>query len=254
MNVKNLYYQIENIKECNSIKDIIQTGHYIGSIDKIIDEIIYKNNEIDKFKINMNLYDDDKLAYNVFKYKNEIPLIVDSMKKYFSLIKNNYVIANIKNERYLIYRSHNHISVEDYLKVNSIKYIIDSVRDIFAFNWFMCVKNGVCLSYEKNIKIRTFNPLITNIGECTLSLLPYTIGETGYISDINKDIISPTILNKWFDGKLETFYKVARRLLEGIDADAFRNYLEEIINFYNKDYISWVNNVYNRVKFIKSCL
>jgi hypothetical protein len=229
MNTKNLNYQFENIKECNSVRGIFQTGNYIGSIDKIIDEISFFDDEIVKFKINTSI--DEKFEYSVFKYKNETPLIVDSMKKYFSLIKNNYVIANIKNERYLIYRSHNHISVEDYLKVNSIKYIIDSVRDIFAFNWFMCVKNGVCLSYEKNIKIRTFNPLITNIGECTLSLLPYTIGETGYISDIKKDIISPTILNKWFEGKLENFYKVARRLLEGIDPDTFRNHLEEIISF-----------------------
>lgn len=253
-NYKYLKDEINNITDCKCISSFLNIGHFIGEIEDYISEKIYDEDN-NLIHINLNkrfeIQDNFPEKYNIVNYTNEVPLILDSIKKYFYLGKNNYILVTIKGVKYIINKNYNQISIKDYISLNDSKNIEHLIRKIFAFNWIMCVKNGMCLSYEKNILVKSLNPLVTRVNECSTSLILYTIGESGYISDISKDVISTTILNKWFDGKIEIFYKVARNLLEGIDIDFFRNRFVEIINFYNKDYIGWSNSVYERLRFIK---
>ena len=63
--------------------------------------------------------------------------------------------------------------------------------------------------------------------------------------------VPKNVLNKWFDGSLEVFYKEVKNLIRGIDADDLRSKLIDIVNFYNNDYVSWVNVVYERFRYIR---
>jgi hypothetical protein len=255
---KSLKEEIETFKnKFSSFTFELNIGHYVGEINDFISQKVYDEDKKliaiyfrKRFEV-QNLLPE---KYNVMIYNNEIPLILDSIKKYFYLGKTNYIIANIDNVKYLIYKNFNQINIKEYCNLNNSKNIEYLVQKTFAFNWLMCIKNGMCLSYENNILVKSINPMVSKVSECSTSLILHTIGETGYISNINKDIISPTIINKWFDGKLEIFYETARRLIEGIDIDIFRANLFEIISFYNKEYVDWCNNVYHRFKFIKGVI
>jgi hypothetical protein len=197
----------------------------------------------------------DGIKYNIIPFVNEFPLILDEIKKYFYLIRTGYKpMINHNHEIYLMYKNENIISV-NFDKLISIKnsYFYESVRRIFVFNWIMAIKGGYSIGFENNILVKTSNPLITKIEECDYILHVYTRNETDFNFESERNFEVPkNMLNKWFKGSLEEFYKEAKTLIMGMDADVFRSKFSDIVNYYNNNYISWVNVAYERFRFVKN--
>lgn len=229
--------------------------------NKEIKEIIPINEVYDENDTLCKITDSEtNTIYNVKPFTNEFPLILDEVKKYFYLIKTRYVLSNIKNKTYLIYKNENEFKLND-IKDKQFLFdnfcIYENVKRIILFNWIMNVKYGYSLSFENNILIKTSNPLITKLEECKSILYVYTCNETDFTfneqSAWNRNFEVPkNMLNKWFKGSLEEFYKEAKNLIGGMDADLFRSKFSDIVNYYNNDYISWVNVAYERFRFIKN--
>jgi hypothetical protein len=258
--------ELENNMICSSVFKLLKWGNYIGNLDELISEkkiemIRNDKNILIQLKVfgisdylNSDIHPAIKPEYEVFsviKFKNDIPLILDITKKMFCIYNCDYVIGKIEGEKYLIYKNDNNVSLNDYLQHNEKRNISYLVKLIFVFNWIMCVKNGLCLSYENNIFIKSLNPFVSDTVECKNFIQAFSINENNFTYDADK-VISPTILNKWFDGEVENFYNLARNMLNGINADVFRGKFKEIINFYNPEYIPWSNTVYERISFIKN--
>jgi endonuclease III-like uncharacterized protein len=93
--------------------------------------------------------------------------------------------------------------------------------------------------------------VITKFEEFDSILYLYSINEKSYYYNNKKMDVPKNVLNKWFDGSLEVFYKEVKNLIRGIDADDLRSKLIDIVNFYNNDYVSWVNVVYERFRYIR---
>jgi hypothetical protein len=258
---------------CESISSFVDYGHYIGNLDKLINENqiikVIENQEILRLKISKsqsikNLFDNqpnypefrsflepNETLYNVIKYTNAIPLILDTIKKIFYISRCDYIVGEIKDKKYLIYKNYNEVSLNDYLKRNGKDNVSRQVQSIFIFNWLMCVKNGLTPAYENNIYIKSINPFITDIIECSDCLQAFSINENNFLYDTEREI-SSGILTKWFDGNLEKFYKMSKSFLEGINIENFRYRFRDVVNFYDNDYIPWVNSVYDRMNFIKN--
>jgi hypothetical protein len=60
----------------------------VGEIDNIISEKFY-NDKNKLFKIKLN----NDLILNVFKYKNDFPLILDEVKPLFNMLRTKYNIV-----------------------------------------------------------------------------------------------------------------------------------------------------------------
>ncbi len=266
--VNNFEYEIENDKVCSSVFDFINWGHYIGRLDELfqeslklsikqIDKIFDKDNNLTHIKVlnssysNNTIFNPEYELYNVIKFKDETSLILDKVKKMFYNIKCNYVVGKIDGVKYLIYKNHNEVSLVDYLNRNDKENVDYLIKRIFVFNWIMCVKNGLCLSFENNIFIKSLNLFPTNTIECKDFIHTFSINEYNFTYNVDKTI-SPAILNKWFDGKLEKFYEIAKDSLDGINPETFRGIFKDVINFYNPDYIPWNNVVYERMIFLKN--
>jgi hypothetical protein len=263
--------QIEFIKdkEIDSLINLTLDGNYIGNIDNFIKEKFYKEGNLYRIIIGFpqenNLYMSEKFVYNVTKYTNEFPIIIDKVKNFFNLISVRYNIVTINKENYLIYKNYNEVTLKDYLEIidnseqDSYKNqkIKDDVKKVIGFSWLMCIKNGAYSGvggFENNILIKPYNSIVTNIKEYNSPVFLYSINDKKYglkLSDTSLNI-PENALNKWFDGSLEEFYKVVKSMIQGIEADFMRSKILDIVNEYNNDYVVWVNAVYERFRFIKN--
>jgi hypothetical protein len=253
---KNFNKQIENVKEIDSLLKLNSEGNYLGSIDKLIipgseseDKIIISGSESEVH-----------LVYNKREFKNEFPLIIDCVKPYFNIINTGYNVVLINNEKYLIYKHNNEMILSEY--TNKINYKFDSykniklkndIKKIIIFNWLMCIANGTYADFEQRVLVKNLNPLI-NLEECDSVLYLYTFNEKNCSINLDDKSLSipQTTLNRWFDGSLENFYTETKNLIRGMDADSLKSKLSDIVNYYNNDYISWVNAVFERFRFVKN--
>lgn len=243
--------QFNSVKELNDSDNIYLDYKYIGSLDKIIiDKQYNENNKLESVILN------NSCKYKVFPYKNELPLILDLIKKYFYISRTKYDIVYIDKSLYYIFENDNSISLSYYLsKLGKCENynIKESVKRILAFNWLMCIKNGYSLMFEDDIIIKSDNKMVSKIEECDSLLYCYSYNENDFVIVKNgKSDIPKNALNKWFDGSLEEFYKVVKSMIQGIEADFMRSKILDIVNEYNNDYVVWVNAVYERFRFIKN--
>jgi hypothetical protein len=241
---KNLKEQYTNIIEAENSSFKIFDGNFVGSIDKYIKEKIYdENNKLIKI---ININND---SFNLLLMTNELPLILDSIKPYFYLIKTKYNIVLIENVKYLMYECENEITLSKYMSSkNDNCFLMENVRRRIVFNWLMCIKKCSKSYYEENIYIKTYNPLITRVEECSNLLKFFTINENDYYTDILKNSEIPkSVLDEWFNGSYEIFYSYVQELLKGIDVNILRSKISNIIGFYNGEYAYWLNSVYDRI-------
>jgi hypothetical protein len=223
-------------------------GSDIGNIDHLINEKFFsENKKLHKVKLNNNGY----LSLNEFD--NEFPLILDTLKKYFNVFPTLYNIVYINNKKYLAYPFSNEISLSEYVNYNNKKQkrinslLLDDIRNLFVFNWLMCVKN----SYE--ILVRPFSECkFIDTKECD-SLILFSIGEKTFHYLESDSGLPKTIINEWFEKSVELFYDYAIKMVKSINPDIFRNEITEIVNKHGNDtFVSWVNVVYNRIRDIKN--
>jgi hypothetical protein len=213
---------------------------------------------IEESNIKEKLFDDDKRLnriqlvnnsyLNVYPFNNEFPLILDSVKRYFNVFPTLYNVGIIDNKKYLLSPYKNDISLEEYVtyrRTAKNESNIHDIRNIFVFNWIMCVKN----SYD--IYVRPFSSVdFLDTKKCD-SVIFFSKGEKTFHYFEEKSDVPKLIISEWFDKSVELFYEYAINMIKNIDCDKFRFEITKIILGYkNQEYLSWLNVVYNRIRNI----
>jgi hypothetical protein len=228
----------------------------IGEINKYIK---YKeiSNENKLYKIELNIQDNLNLL--VHDYKNDFPLIIDEMKGFFSICSTYYNIVTIDDKKYLVSKYVNDISFRKYKEYNKNKISYErDVKKMLIFNWLMCV-NDLSLNIENKFLVR---PLLNYKVADTLNsnfICVCSTNEKGFHYLNTKEYEAynnppSTIIKEWFDNSIEKFYEFTKNMVCQIDSEKLRMEATNIVNKYDKDYISWVNSMYNRVRDVKNAL
>ncbi len=239
----------ENIIEIDKILNVkiigIKFDNFTnsGSIDDyILNKIYDKNRKI----IGANLNIQDNLFINVFKYKNDFPLILNEVKCILGCNYVKYGIVYIKDEKYLAYENSNNISLKNHLDLDIIKsnYDINLIRNLFIINYILHV----------NIN---YNICIFNTNSCeTDDILNFTSIKFHSVNEKNSKDIGNRIFNgifkKYFDDSIELFERTEKSVLDKIEPEMLKQEMFKICIKYNKDrdkeYISWINKVYCTTK------
>jgi hypothetical protein len=223
-------------------------GSDLGDISKYVKIRYYDEKHKKLFKVRVETRSED-LLINLVEFKNELPLIIDRIKKVFSICPTNYNIVKIDDIKYLSFMNFNDVNFKDY-KINNLnrKWCYeDNIRKIIIFNWLMCIKN-LDITLENRIYVRPYNfSFCIDPLKCRNVLLLST-SENDFYPILNTKAEIPTsTVKEWFKGSIDFFYEVVSDVLQEIDVDILRSTLTEIINKYNNDYMPWLNSVYNRI-------
>lgn len=219
----------------------------VGDIDRLITEKFFdEDNELYKLRLNI----DNNLIINVFKFKNKFPLLINKIKKYFSVNAMNYNIVSIDNIKYYAYMNNNNVPLKEYVKTVDIKYELSAyhIKKNLAFNWLMCIT----LNCENNFYVFSTNidPFIADMKNAKNVSVKF-INEKNFKTDITNHSISKVLLNKYFKGSEEEFQKTVKKLVNEVDVDIFRIKVKEIIQEIDPELIPWLNSVYNNIVFAK---
>jgi hypothetical protein len=220
----------------------------VGEIDNIISEKFY-NDKNKLFKIKLN----NDLILNVFKYKNDFPLILDEVKPLFNMLRTKYNIVIIDKIKYYAYKNLNNTPLKEYVKHNVIKNTMKHIdlQQIFIFNYLMCINSN----FENNIYVFPSYDrasIIDTKYEYCVSFK--VINEKSYKYDSSDSEISKRILKEWFNNSIDDFLRIASKMVRSMDPDLLRFELLKIVRKYNDDYVSWVNSVYNKVREVRGML
>jgi hypothetical protein len=212
----------------------------LGSIDEYIVEKIY-NEKKELYRAKLNIQRD--MIIDVFEHKkNNLPLVLNEAKKLLNVAYIGYNIVTIEGKKYLAYESLNNIPLKDYkvdIKNNFLKY---NIQKIFVINYLLCVK----FNYENKIFAfsRHFNPYVIDMS-VSKNVIFNSVNEKFFPYDITKYEIPDTILNKYFNGSLEIFRKIAKRIVNEIDAEAFKQEILTIARKHDDKCVNWTNSVYD---------
>ena len=224
-------------------------GEDVGSIDEYV---ISKHFNEDGKLLRIEL---EEMSLSLIEYKNDFPLIIDELKKQFNLCHTRYNLVSFENVKYLVYKYLNEIPFKEYKEYNNknMKNVIENIRMIYVFNWLI-VGTENSLGLEDKIYIRPFG--LSSIEETKKSSIVclITVDDRSY-PYINPDKIkydiSNTIVKEWFEGSIELFYDYVGKVMDKIDISKFKNISSKIVKKYNKNYINWINVVYERVSNAK---
>lgn len=215
-------------------------GSHLGEIDKYI--IAYK-----KFEFEDTVYLWSKISSNlkliqvrIFKYKDDIPLIADDLKKIFLIPQVGKHRALFKSNECVITRILGDENYDKYFYQHSKDFLspgfVKEMQRVFVFRYLMCLN----CNFENCIEIRTGNgshyPI--SVKENTFSMFP----------DDPASRIPKTILKDWFDKDDEKVVEVAKEMLDGLDIMMLKFKISDIIMRYtNGRHIGWVNSIYDRL-------
>lgn len=172
-----------------------------------------------------------------------ISCLIDELKPVFKIEKMGTHFTKFHGRMLILLKPNivNNVVIEDIslsqvnVKEETFK---DQIRNIFLFRELM----GVSRSTEKSIIFRQYKDIIKPISFYEPNMNP------------NKDykVISNTVLNKWFDGSIDTymreFLNISKR--EEITETLFklRSEMEKIVNRIDKRAIAYVDAILNRIR------
>jgi hypothetical protein len=226
---------------------------YVGEIDSyIINERIDEENKLSIISLSIQ----NELEIILFDYKNNFPLIIDEMKKLFVICRTYYNIVSVKNKKYLAVKYTNDVSFKVYNENNVNKSIYErDIRKLIIFNWLMCI-NDISLNLENKFYVRPIAKVKVSNTRKNNMVIFYSINEKGFNYLNSKEYekssnIPISLVKEWFNNSIELFYEYVNDMINDIDCDKLRNEASKIVNKYDKEYISWVNAMYNRVRDAK---
>jgi hypothetical protein len=212
----------------------------------IVKKFYNDKGKLDKIELSIKDYNDSNLILNTITYKNDFPIILNEIKKFFYIPSVEYYITIIENKKYLVYENNNCINLKDYIKEQDLKNDMRcyNLKRVLAFNYLMCINSN----FENKIYVfpNNLNPYIMN--NLKMERVNFkTINEKSFKYDCNKVEISNYIIKEWFNNSLEDFRKVSKDLVKGINPEILRQEMLKICKKYNDDYVSWVNSVYSKI-------
>jgi hypothetical protein len=206
-----------------------------------------------------------------FPYTDSFPFIIDEAKPFFSLDKSEYQISSIAGKQYLTIPHHYQIPLKKYIdhqtelqackhsskmKQASLKasdvvsYTLKyRIQKILVANWILGILKG-----KKNdpdcIFLQSFSPYHTDTLNC-ICLDAQTVPESGFYN-LKSETITKSLLNEWFDDDVTNFYKIIKHVTAGIDPNHFKNKMRDIILKHDNKYITWLNDVVERLNFLQN--
>ncbi len=182
------------------------------------------------------------IQVKIFKYKDDVPLIADELKRIFGVSPIGKHRVRYFGDECIINKYVNDIPIEEFMKYVVDKstltpLFINEMRNIFAFRYLVCLN----CNYENKINIRTDSvPYPISYQETTFSLF----------ADKSSCRIPKTIIKEWFDNDDMIFYDTVNLIMKDKDPMLIKFEVESIIRKYNDKYIGWVNSIYDRIMHI----
>jgi hypothetical protein len=203
----------------------------LGEIgDKV--EKVYENEE-QKFLV----LSKEKILFSDFK-GNFSPIILEKIKDLFEIKKSGIQIAKLNKKNIILQRIENTVDLKTYMYENNLTYkkfplsLKKEVRKIIAFKWIFCLKN----INERTIYIRTNKDL-------SIDVLSFKENSITYSSDI----IPQKMIKDWFENGFEGLYNTCKELIDDREISFLRLQIQKIIETYDRDLVSWSNEIFNRL-------
>jgi len=207
-------------------------NRYLDKIDSFVKEC----KKIDDEKFAFFEDEDIKFHVRVNDFKNDFSmLIIEDCKDLFGLQRTGKNIAMLNKKYVVLSRFEDQCTLKDLLKSQISKKISDfakeEIQKIFAFRWLFCLKG---------------------LNENFIDVRNITSKEYIYISGIENGInykssVSKRLLDDWFDGSMENLYEKIRFMIAKRDISMLRIEISNIIQKYDKNLISWSNEIFKRL-------
>lgn len=224
----------ESILNFDNISDVGEISQYI------IERFYNEKGDLDKVKLNIQ----DNIIINIYKYKNDFPLIINEVKKLFRTSNiTTYNIVKIDGVKYLAYENLNNIPLKEY-NIDSGFFVRQIIKNTICLNHLLCINSN----YDNKLFVfpTHFNPFLIDVKNSKYVVLK-SIKEKSFKYDIMTHEIYKSILDKWFDGSVEEFMKICKNIANEMNPNVLRQEMLSICRKYNDDYVSWVNSVYNKI-------
>lgn len=215
-------------------------GAHVGEIDKYV--ISYKKVEYDDTiylwsKTSKKL---ELIQVRIFKYKDDVSLIADDIKKIFGIPQVGKHRALYKNNECIIVRFIGDESYEKYFYRYRREHLspgfIKEMQRLFLFRYLICLN----CNFENCVEIRTGNGshYPVSFKENTFSLFP----------DDPASRIPKNIVKEWFDNDDEKVLEIGKEMLDGIDIMMLKfKIADAMMKYTNGKHIGWVNAIYDRL-------
>jgi hypothetical protein len=165
-------------------------------------------------------------------------IILEKFKDLFGINKTGTHIAKYNKKNIVINRIENTMNIKRYLYENNTTVkklpisIKKEVQKIIAFKWIFCMKS----INEKTIYIRT-KP------DSSVEVLSFNENSLSFY----KDILSTRLIKDWFENGFEGLYFTCKELIDDRDISYLRLQIQKIIETYDRDLISWSNEIFKRL-------
>lgn len=196
----------------------------------------------------------DYLNYNIKKYKERLTYTSLDSESDNSEDEIPFESRAPYSVPYKIPEGKNITSYYSYLNNSSL--LLLRFRQLIAFNWVMCLSYPHNVKVENNILVEPYfyEPCeaFDTYGSDAVVFI-YTNEDLNINTQYTKKFISgdfdtpKTIIREYFNNSQELFYEHVSRIVMNIDPNKLKFELLKIVNYHNKEYIPWVNLVYERV-------
>lgn len=181
----------------------------------------------------------------ILKFKDDIPLIVEELKKIFMIPTVGKHKASLKDELCIITKYENDIPYENFFETHSKKGLspgfIKEMQRLYIFRFLVCLN----CNYENRVEIR----------QSSSGIYPISCREAKFAlsSDNNACRLPNNLVRDWFNNDHYNAIMLAKEMIDDFDITLLKFKLGDIIHKYEHGkYIAWVNTIYDRLLTVKN--
>lgn len=233
-----------------SVLNLKWDGSDLGDITKHI--ISYENERTDIIgSINIK---EKIIKFRIYQYENDIPLIVDELKKVFGITKNGRHKAIIAGQNVILCRSFlvdkdsryksgeiNLLEVKETLGKHFFKeHLVKDIKKCFVFRLIL----GLTKTTEESVSI-TFRPTgLLTAGTCreTKIITPYEDKKT------DQARIYKSVMKEWFNNSYDEVNKILSEMIDERSVNQLRIEMIDIARKFDKELIWWPGLIARRIQ------
>lgn len=212
---------------------VMWDGSYLGDLDKFITSSV---NEFDLVRITFRglYYGSEKnLKAQVYKYSDNVPLIIDELKMVFGMAKVGRHVATIEGKHYLLCQDGLECQLSEYKELLPIdKELKHSIARCYVFRWIM----GLTLNTDSSIRMR-----INKFGTYA-----HSYREVGIKYTTSK--ITSIAVKSWFVDECEV-EQIVKEFVNNRPHIEIRMNIESIIRRIDPEYVWMISYILDRIVF-----